>query len=124
MARSERMADADASRAWTALRSIKRFYPETRVVYVSENDQFKDLLYENDRIVSDVDDVGRLLADVPSRIVDFYCEQNETVLEDYVTPNVTRFYEVHETYLQRADVRVKVSGTLIFNEIFIQKKEQ
>lgn len=120
LAISSRITDSDWNQAFSAIRSIKNTNPETSILYVtsqSNKANYEKLAesYGNDEILVSTDSVESIvgqitekLANIPGHIVNFYCNESQVHLEDYVIPGLTTFYEIHETYLHRANVNVKV----------------
>lgn len=114
-----RLTENDLTESKLLLGTIKDMYPETRVVFVTseENTSLKQLLADEDDVIirlssnvwSLVTQVVDKLADIPANILKFYCNHTQVVFEDYVTPTIGSFYEIHRKYLRRGSVNTKVS---------------
>ncbi|KAK4872272.1 hypothetical protein RN001_016396 [Aquatica leii] len=103
------------------LYAIKETYPETFVIYVTSPnnaDSYLELVkgYVNDAVIKTSDrqhlipQIMEKLIKIPNRIIDFYCNNSKTTVEDYVTPGETNIYEIHSEYLRRVDFIVKFKG--------------
>lgn len=114
-----RLTDNDLSASKLSLNTIKTSYPGTRVIYVTsrESSSLKQLILDQDDtiinfssdVLSLVTQVVDKLSDLPANIVKFYCNHSQVVFEDYVTPQIGSFYEIHREYLKRGFFDTKVS---------------
>ncbi|KAF5294476.1 hypothetical protein FQR65_LT01602 [Abscondita terminalis] len=104
------------------LKAIRKTYPETVIVYVTSSnnaDGYLELVknYASDVVIKAPEDSRHLipqimetLIKIPNRVMNFYCNNSETNVEDYVTPGETKIYEIHSEYLRRVDFIVKFKG--------------
>lgn len=125
MVNTATISEEDKRLSESEIKSIKRLYPETTMVYVTSNRTFNiynelKMLYANDIIIraskydkAVVPQTVKELAKIPSRLMDFYCNTTQFDVEDYVTPGINKFYEINADYIQRTDFLVKVRDELL-----------
>ncbi|CAH1153729.1 unnamed protein product [Phaedon cochleariae] len=112
-----RLSDLDLETSRQSIGTIKAASPAARILYVTprEENSLKRLLQSNDFLLSKLsDDVASIvhevtsrLSDIPANIVKFYCDGGRAEFEDYITPDVESFYEVHRGYIGRGAVGTK-----------------
>lgn len=124
-----RITDSDWNRISLAIDGIKSLNPETSIIYVTSEsnaanyDKLANLyaddhhLISNSSIDSMVKSITDRLEDKPGNIVNFFCNGSEAYLEDYVTPNVTTFYEIRASQIERARITVEVREDKFINQI-------
>lgn len=126
MAGSSLIDEEDLRTSQLAIKSIKLVYPETRIIYVTStynSDGYQELAKQhvNDVIIKTseykeaiIPQIIKKLTNVPSRIMEFYCNSSRITMEDYVTPQIGKTYEINSEYIKRADFFVRVFLILIF----------
>ncbi|CAH0561910.1 unnamed protein product [Brassicogethes aeneus] len=121
LSKDGRITDVDKSEAQFSIKAIKDAYPECNLIYVTpdENGFFRELstIYKNDSVVDLSSDISALvnelfnkLNNVPASIVNFYCNQISVRFEDFITPAVESFYEIHEEYIKRRQFVTKFTN--------------
>lgn len=83
-----------------------------------EHSSLMQLIQSNDDVIihfssdvlSLVTQVVERLSNLSANIVKSYCNNSQVVLEDYVTPQIGNFYEIHREYLTRGFFDIKVSS--------------
>ncbi|XP_045482668.1 uncharacterized protein LOC123686516 isoform X2 [Harmonia axyridis] len=113
-------SDLDAYKA--VLFSLKNAFPDINIIYALSHDiqQFYYDLpnrYKNDSYVNIADDIetisnslGKILQRIPGQIVNIYCNDSNSRMEDYLTPGVERFYEIHEEYINKYNFELEFLG--------------
>lgn len=115
---SAKISDLDSEDALRTIDSIKSTYPETRIIYLgkNENDYRKfiksrfeqDVVIKLDSEMRFLDDLKSKIKNVPSGILNPYCQNSKSSVEDYLVPKIERVYEVHGGYVAHMNVLVKV----------------
>lgn len=114
-----RLTDTDLGSTKLAIKTIKGAYPETNIVYISQdlNNAFTELAtndYENDYvikqndIVSLVNTISDKLSKVPADIFLNYCNHAQVRFEDYITSYVETYYAIHREYVKKGVITTKV----------------
>lgn len=122
LAPTSRITDNDYETSLASVRTIKDTFPETTILYMTgagNFDSFQRLsrTYRNDYAVNVtaadaspiVNQISEKLGNMAGHVVNFYCNESRAHLEDYVTPDLTALYEIEGSYLQRADITIKVN---------------
>lgn len=128
LAPTSRITDNDYETSLASVHTIKDTFPEISILYLSGGgnfDSFQRLSrnYRNDYAENaTVIDVGPIvnqisakLGNMAGHLVNFYCNESRTHFEDYVTPDLSALYEIDGTYLQRADVILRVIADWSYN---------
>ncbi|KAG5894333.1 hypothetical protein JTB14_004377 [Gonioctena quinquepunctata] len=112
-----RLTDNDVAMSRLSINTLKTSYPGTRIMFVTptgENSLKQLLVDESDSVLSLSSDVVSLaqqitdhLSEIPANIIKFYCNHTDVVFEDYITPDVEVFYEIHREYIKRGIVITK-----------------
>jgi hypothetical protein len=123
--KSGRLTDNDFESSRRAFNTIKNSNPETSFVVVTTpegKDAFSELtarFRDNDYVLTPpeqthslIQNVSSTLSTIPANIVNFHCSQGEVRLTDYVTPNVTAFYQIRREHVQASHIVTKVSTYL------------
>jgi hypothetical protein len=122
--KSGRLTDNDFESSRRAFNTIKNSNPETSFVVVTTpegKDAFSELtarFRDNDYVLTPpeqthslIQNVSSTLSTIPANIVNFHCSQGEVRLTDYVTPNVTAFYQIRREHVQASHIVTKFSSS-------------
>ncbi|XP_048517274.1 uncharacterized protein LOC109540977 isoform X2 [Dendroctonus ponderosae] len=112
-----RLTTSDNTRARRSLETIKQAYPQTVMVYVSQDVDgvLKELsLNEDDSLVNPSTDVlstvakiAEKLSVIPASLIKFYCNHSDVRFEHYATPGVETVFQIHREYIKRGYVNTK-----------------
>lgn len=104
-----------------SLSLLKDYLPDINILYALTTDIqkfFHDLpnRYLNDSFLNISDNIDLLstsiakrLQRIPGQIVNVYCNDSYSKLEDYLTPGIERIYEIHDEYNMKYDFEITVS---------------
>ncbi|KAL3290171.1 hypothetical protein HHI36_023532 [Cryptolaemus montrouzieri] len=133
LSNNARPTNTDIYKSKEALASIKNVLPETNIIYVLSDDSLKyfqdlSILYRNDSFINYSNDIlaltssiARRLHEIPGQIVNIFCDNVNARMEDYLTPNAIKFYEVYEEYIRFYKFEIKFTG-YNYGDIFICAK--
>lgn len=122
LAPTSSITDNDYETTLASVQTIKDTFPETSILYLSGESNFGSFqalsrTYRSDYAekVNELDvnfivnQISAKLENMAGHLVNFYCNESRAHLEDYVTPDLSALYEIEGTYLQKADVILKVN---------------
>lgn len=126
-----RLTDTDSKSTKLAIKTIKDAYPETNILYISEdmNNLFAELAandYGNDYVIKPNKDIISLvttisdkLNKVPANIFLNYCNHAQVRFEDYITTSVETRYAIHREYVKKGLITTNVIIKRIYYNIYI-----
>lgn len=111
------LTESDVTGARKSIQAIKRAYPETVMIYVSQdlNGTLKELSQNDDDSVvnsssnalSTVTKIVEKLSVIPGSLIKFYCNHSDVRFQDYFTPGQENVFQIHREYIKRGFVTTK-----------------
>ncbi|XP_066158831.1 uncharacterized protein [Euwallacea fornicatus] len=112
-----RLTETDATRARRSLDTIKQAYPETSMIYLSQDvDGVLRELSKNDDdsvvnpstdALSTITKIVEKLSVIAGSLIKFYCNNSNVRFEHYFTPGEEKVFEIHREYIKRSAVTTK-----------------
>lgn len=118
----------DLEKSKSLVRSLKAINPTFSVLYITTDEtteSFEPLVkneFANDKIIKTsgtvdaiVDRIASSLEDAPGQIIDLVCTNKSAIYEDYITPSITKQYEIsYRTLLDiKEEIKIEVCTSYI-----------